>query len=220
MLGAIRPAASANSPPALTQAKETPHGPGYGISLLHLQLRGRASNRAIHSQSKTARRALGSSRIHYKAIKERLAAEDPSLDEQTLADTVEGLTNVHEILCAILRAAIADEALVTGLKGLIADMEDRRDRLHDRAAKRRQIVKEVMVELELKKLQAPDFTASIRARLSLADGSQRERDPLHLLGAERPKLDRATLIADFKLGRAVGGATLSNPEPVLSVRTR
>ena len=160
------------------------------------------------------------STIHYKALKDRLAAEDPSLDEQTLADTVEGLTNVHEILCAILRAAIADEALVTGLKSLIADMEDRRDRLQDRAAKRRQIVKEVMVDLDLKKLQAPDFTASIRAGFPSLMVLNENEIPSIYWEPRDPKLDRASLTADLKLGRQVGGATLSNPEPVLSVRTR
>jgi len=34
--------------------------------------------------------------------------------------------------------------------------------LQDTAVKRRQIAKDVMVELDLKKLPAPDFTASIR----------------------------------------------------------
>ena len=41
-------------------------------------------------------------------------------------------------------------------------MEDRLDRLQERAAKRRQIAKDVMVELDLKKITAPDFTVSIR----------------------------------------------------------
>jgi hypothetical protein len=41
-----------------------------------------------------------------------------------LADAVEALTDVHEVLQAVIRSALADEALATGLKGRIADMQD------------------------------------------------------------------------------------------------
>ncbi len=160
------------------------------------------------------------SAIHYKAIRERLQAEDPSLDEQTLADTVEGLTDLHEILGAVIRAALADEAMASGLKGRIAEMEDRLARLQDRASKRRQIAKEVMTELDIKKLEAPDFTASIRAGFASLVVINENEIPSIYWEPRDPKLDRATLISDLKHGTEVAGAALSNPEPVLSVRTR
>ncbi len=160
------------------------------------------------------------SAIHYKAVRERLRAEDPNLDEQTLADTVEGLTDLHEILGAVIRAALADEALASGLKGRIAEMEDRLARLQDRASKRRQIAKQVMSELDMKKLEAPDFTASLRPGFPSLVVINENEIPSIYWEPRDPKLDRATLVGDLKQGREIGGATLSNPEPVLSVRTR
>ena len=71
----------------------------------------------------------------YRLIRDRIRAEDPQIDER--------------IVAAIVRSALTDEALATGLKGRIAEMQDRLDRLQDRASKRRHIAKDVMTELDI-----------------------------------------------------------------------
>lgn len=163
---------------------------------------------------------LSFSAAGYRAIRDRLKTEDPNIDEQTLADTVEGLTNLHEILEAIIRSALQDEALATGLKGRISDMQGRLDRLQDRASKRRQIAKDVMVELDLKKIIVPDFTVSIRAgNPGLMVIDEAAVPPIYWEPGQ-PRLRRQVLAADLKQGEDVPGATLSNPEPILSVRVR
>jgi hypothetical protein len=156
----------------------------------------------------------------YRALRDRIRAQEPQIDEQTLADTVEGLTDLHEILQAVIRAALADEAMATGLKCRISDMQDRLNRLEDRASKRRQIAKDVMVELDLRKLEAPDFTASIRPGLPALVVLNEDAVPKTYWEPGEPRLRRQVLASDLKGGAEIAGATLSNPEPVLSVRTR
>jgi hypothetical protein len=158
--------------------------------------------------------------INYRSIRDRLKAQDPSLDEQTLADTVEGLTDLHEIVSAIIRSALADEALVMGLKCRVSDMQGRLDRLQDRAAKRRAIAKDVMVELDLKKLSAPDFTASLRDGIPALMVLNEDAVPSIYWQPGEPKLKRQDLAYDLKQGTEIKGVALSDPEPVLSVRTR
>jgi Siphovirus Gp157 len=160
------------------------------------------------------------STIHYRSIRDRIRAEHPQIDEQTLADTVEGLTDLQEIVAAIVRASLADEALATGLKGRIAEMQDRLDRLQNCAAKRRQIAKDVMVELDMKKVTAPDFTVSIRPGMPSLLVLDEAAVPSIYWQSVAPRLNRQGLLSELKEGAEITGVTLSNPEPVLSVRTR
>jgi hypothetical protein len=163
---------------------------------------------------------LDFAKINYRSIRDRIGAQDPQIDEQTLADTVEGLTDVLEILQAIVRAALADEAMVRGLKCLLSDMQGRLDRLQERAAKRRQIARDVMVELDLKKLNAPDFTVSIREGAPSLMVINEDEVPSIYWQPGEPLLRRQALADTLKQGSDVPGVALSNPEPVLSVRVR
>src|SRR6476620_5815016 len=160
------------------------------------------------------------STIHYRAIRDRVRGEDPQIDEQTLADTVEGLTDLHEIVAAIIRSALTDEALATGLKCRITEMQDRLDRLQDRASKRRQIAKGVMIELDLKKITAPDFTVSVRPGTPSLLVLDEAVVPSIYWQPSAPRLNRQGLLSELKEGTDINGVALSNPEPILSVRTR
>ena len=108
----------------------------------------------------------------------------------------------------------------TGLKGRIAEMQDRLDRLQDCAGKRRQIAKEVMTELDIKKITAPDFTVSIRPGMPSLLVIDEKAVPSIYWQPVAPRLKRLELLSELKQGSEITGVTLSNPEPVLSVRTR
>jgi hypothetical protein len=130
------------------------------------------------------------------------------------------LTDLHEIVTAIVRSALADEALATGLKTRIAEMQERLERLRDRASKRRQIAKDVMIDLDLKKITAPDFTVSIRPGMPALLILDEAAVPSIYWQPSAPRLNRQELLSELKEGADIKGAALSNPEPVLSVRTR
>jgi hypothetical protein len=160
------------------------------------------------------------SAIAYKAVRDRILAQEPSIDETTLADTVEGLTDLHEVLAAVIRAALSDEALAAGLKLRIEEMQMRLRRLQERADKRRLVAKAVMTDLRLDKLKASDFTASLRAGSPSLIVVNEAAVPKEYWQAREPRLNREKLTIELKQGATIPGVALSNAEPVLGVRTK
>jgi hypothetical protein len=77
-----------------------------------------------------------------------------------------------------------------------------------------------MIELDLKKIAVPDITASIRPGMPSLVVLNEDAVPKTYWEPGEPRLRRQVLAHDLKGGAEVEGATLSNPEPVLSVRTR
>lgn len=99
----------------------------------------------------------------YHLLKQRVLCEYPDIDEESLDDTLEGITDLHEMIAAVIRSALVDEALHAGLRFRLDEMKDRLSRLELRASKKRQLALEAMTEMGLNKLEQPDFTASARA---------------------------------------------------------
>ncbi len=157
---------------------------------------------------------------HHRYLRERLEAAFPDADEETLMDTLEGMTSLTDSLAELLRSSQEDQSLASALRGRMSDMQARCGRFEDRARKKRELVCAVMEEAELKKLMEPDFTVSLRparAPLMIID---EEAIPGDYWKPQPAKLDRMGLISALSNGRDIAGAVLGNPPLTISVRTK
>ncbi len=94
---------------------------------------------------------------HHRYLRERLEAAFPDADEETLMDTLEGMTSLTDSLAELLRSSQEDQSLASALRSRMADIQERYSRFVERARKKRELVCTVMEEAELKKLTEPDF---------------------------------------------------------------
>jgi hypothetical protein len=97
----------------------------------------------------------------YVHLRDRLRDEYPDIDDDTLSDTLEGITDFRETLAEIIRSALVDELFASCLSTRISDMKARLDRFQRRAERKRELALKAMAEAELSKLVQADFTASI-----------------------------------------------------------
>jgi hypothetical protein len=99
-------------------------------------------------------------------------------------------------------------------------MKKRQSRLEVRASKKRELALQAMSETGLTRLEQPDFTASTRAGVPALVVVSEQTVPATYWMTQPPKLDRQALLCELKHGAAVPGVELSNPKPVLMVRTK
>lgn len=144
----------------------------------------------------------------------------PGLDDETLADTLEGLTDLHEMIAALTRSALLDQALATGLKQRISEMRERRGRLETRALKKRDLVFGVMRDGQITKIIDPEFTASLKKAAPAVSIDEESLIPKAFWEPQPPKLDRQAILAALKQGDVITGAHLVTGNYQLSVRTK
>lgn len=161
---------------------------------------------------------LAPSLSSYQYIKARIQEVEDSIDEQTLADTVEGLTDLHEIIATIVRSAVLDEALADGLRSRIDEMKERLSRFEKRASARRLISRDAMADAQIKRITAPDLTISLRPGVRSLIVIDEKLIPEEFWEPQAPRLRRQELVGELKRERSVPGAELSHPVAVLSVR--
>jgi hypothetical protein len=158
--------------------------------------------------------------LRYRFTRDHLLAMWPEIDGDTLTDTLEGITDLHEMIAAVIRSALVDEALQAGLRRRLEDMRERLARLEERGAKKRQLALDAMNEVGLGKLQQPDFTASTRLGSPSLVVTAEDEIPSPYWIPQPPKIDRQSLLGQLKRGAEIPGVQLTNPKPVLVVRTK
>ncbi len=152
-------------------------------------------------------------------LRERLRSDFPEVDDETLRDTVEGLTNLAEILAAVVRSHLDDLTLTTALRARISTMQERLSRLEDRSERKRTLVASVMERADIRKLSQPDFTVSLRPTAAPLVVLNESEIPDPFWRPQPPKLDRRGLLAALTSGQSVPGATLGNGTVTIAVRT-
>ena len=157
---------------------------------------------------------------NYADFRSQLLAEFPDLDSETLADTLEGLTDLREMLAEVIRSALVDEAMANGLSTRVSDMKVRLDRLEANAKRKRQLALQAMTEAGIPKLAEPDFSASLRQGSPSLEVIAEEKIPAAYWKPQPPKLDKQGMLSALKLGTEISGAALSEPQWQLSVRTK
>ena len=163
---------------------------------------------------------LSGALAEHEALKAELRKAFADIDDETLRDTLEGLSSLPEALAAVIRAYMEDLTMAAALGIRIADMQERLARFEVRAEKKRALVTHVMERAELKKLHEPDFTASLRAVPPGLVVSDETAIPAGYWNPQPPKLDRKELLKSLNSGVVVPGAILGNGSTTISVRTR
>lgn len=157
---------------------------------------------------------------HHDYIRERLKADFPEIDEETLADTLEGETDLNKMLAEIIRSLLDDVSMVAAMKARISDMQERVERINDRARKKRDLVGSVMERADIKKLSEPDMTVSLRVSPPALIITDETIIPDTWWKPQQPKLDKSGITSAIKDGGAVPGAFLGNSSLTISIRTK
>jgi hypothetical protein len=157
--------------------------------------------------------------VAYQRARQELLEQFPDLAEDTtlLTDTLEGITDAPTVIASFIRKAREDEAGADALAVMLKDMNARRSRLQDRADKYRASALAMMEAIGIRKLEQPDFTASIRSVPPKVEIEDETAIPDHLCKIVRTP-DKTKLKEALSFG-PVDGARLSNGSETLTLRT-
>lgn len=139
-------------------------------------------------------------------------------DEDAIRDTIEGETNLHEVICQVVEEISTATANVEGIKAHIEKLKARQERLEAGIETKRTAILNAMAIGEIKRLDAGIATLSrkpVPPKLVVVDESA---IPSEFWKRADPTLDKKALTAALKDEKQVPGAQMSNGGETLAIR--
>jgi hypothetical protein len=140
-------------------------------------------------------------------------------DDEWRVDAIEGETDAFEYLSRLVRRIADRQAMANGITEYAKDIAERKARIERNVEALRTLAFKIMNIADLKKVELPEATLSIRngaSRVLIQDESALPPDCVKTITSPDKTAIKEKLVA----GQAVPGAYLSNSEPSLSIRTR
>jgi len=163
-------------------------------------------------------------RLHPAIVQQQIAAllaQYPELveDEVLRADMIEGETEAFEFLSRLVRHIGETTAFAEGLAGYRNDLGLRIDRLSRREDALRALAFKIMQTADLPKAELPEATLSIRRGNPKVIITDETVVPDEYCRFKREP-NKSVIKAALETGEHIPGATLSNAEPSLTIRTK
>lgn len=146
---------------------------------------------------------------------------DLELDEQLKLSTLEGETELNELVSALLAESEDDEGMIEQIKIQIADRRERIARFERRIETRKNAIVSLMDTAHITKLPLPEATVSLRTlgcRPKVTDADQLPDDFVTIETVRKPNND--AIKAAFDRGEQIPGVTITNGGASLSIRRK
>lgn len=156
----------------------------------------------------------------YLWLRERLLEQHESLkdDDVALADTLEGITHLHEAIEYTVQKIAEDEEMLCGMAERANALATRGKRIGDRVTRMRRLILETLQKTGQKRIDHPEFTISrSKGRLSVVVEDQ-QKLPDRFLKDQEKLPDKTKIKEALDQGIKVPGAKLSEPTENLVIR--
>jgi len=165
-------------------------------------------SRELHIQGEAARALL---------LNIRDVVED---DAEMIETAIEGETSLKEAISAAVDRILELDAHEEAIAAQVKALNERKERFTHQSDRIKAAIHVAMGQAELRKLELPQATLSVRAVPPKAEITDESMLPSRFWKSSAPTLDRKLLLETLKSGESVPGAVLSNGSETLSLRSR